>query len=64
MSYKDRLAEWVEEQKYEHNDGTFSICDPFTGEREKEVYTEEEIDAILWDRACELDGTELYGVDA
>ena len=48
MSLKDKYYNWVEERKFDNEDGTFSICDPANNTTEDEKYTENEIDDILW----------------
>lgn len=69
MTYKDRLQNWIDERKFEEDNGTWWIVEPgepiLTAQDLKEgPYTEEQIDDILWKRAMILDATDLYGVDA
>ena len=64
MTNKDRLQTWVEARKWENDDGTWQIYDPFTSVVEKQVFpTEEDIDKVLWECAMKLDATNLYGID-
>ncbi len=65
MSYKDRLANWVEERIFQDDEtGKFRIYDPNSDELESKLFdTEEEILDVLWDRAIALDGPTLYGID-
>ncbi|KKK85784.1 hypothetical protein LCGC14_2769820 [marine sediment metagenome] len=65
MSYKDRLSNWVEERIFQDDEtGKFRIYDPNSDELEDKLFDDkDEIRDVLWDRACALDGTEIYGVD-
>ena len=61
MTNKDRLQAWVEARKWENDDGTWQIYDPFTSVVEEQVFpTEEDIDKVLWKYAMKLDTTEFY----
>ena len=61
MTYKDLLQSWVEDRKWENNDGTWQIYDPNGGLMEDHIFpTEKQIDEVLWSRAMKLDATEFY----
>lgn len=65
MTYKDLLHSWVEDRKWENDDGTWQIYDPFDGLMEDHIFlTEKQIDEVLWSRAMKLDATEFYTEEA
>ncbi len=47
---KDLMIKWVEEHKYEHEDGTWSWAQDgeVHPERTERYATEEELDEVLW----------------
>ena len=66
MTYKDRLANWVERHKFEEvsKDGVDRLYISYDGGKTLEgPYTEEEANDILWEKAMELDATDLYEID-
>lgn len=59
MSYKDICQAWVDERKYEDDDGMFYVDDgEVSVEGMEGPYTEEEIDDILWRRATDGEAIE------
>lgn len=58
MGYKEMCFNWVEEHKWEEDNGFFITDD--NAETFDGPYTEEEIDDILWERAVNGEALEPF----